>query len=98
MIYRNLNHLATFAALAETGSFAGAARRLRLPTSTVSEHVAALEKNLGVQTGDPHHALQPTDRGGANPCARWLRGWWRARPKRLREWRRWWTGPPAPCA
>lgn len=49
MIYRNLNHLATFSALAETGSFAGAARRLRLPTSTVSEHVAALEKNLGLQ-------------------------------------------------
>jgi LysR family transcriptional regulator for bpeEF and oprC len=48
MIYRNLNHLATFAALAESGSFAGAARRLRLPTSTVSEHVAALEKNLGL--------------------------------------------------
>lgn len=49
MLYRNLNHLATFAALAETGSFAGAARRLRLPTSTVSEHVAALEKALGLQ-------------------------------------------------
>jgi DNA-binding transcriptional LysR family regulator len=49
MIYRNLNHLATFAALAETGSFAGAARRLRMPTSTVSEHVAALEANLGLQ-------------------------------------------------
>lgn len=48
-MYRNLNHLITFAALAETGSFAGAARRLRLPTSTVSEHVAALEKNLGAQ-------------------------------------------------
>lgn len=49
MALRNLNHLATFAALAETGSFAGAARRLRLPTSTVSEHVAALEKALGLQ-------------------------------------------------
>jgi DNA-binding transcriptional LysR family regulator len=48
-MYRNLNHLATFAALAETGSFAGAARRLRLPTSTVSEHVAALERALGLQ-------------------------------------------------
>jgi DNA-binding transcriptional LysR family regulator len=48
-MYRNLNHLVTFAALAETGSFAGAARRLRLPASTVSEHVAALEKNLGLQ-------------------------------------------------
>lgn len=49
MILRNLNHLATFAALAETGSFAGASRRLRLPTSTVSEHVAALERSLGLQ-------------------------------------------------
>jgi DNA-binding transcriptional LysR family regulator len=48
-MYRNLNHLVTFAALAEAGSFAGAARLLRLPTSTVSEHVAALEKNLGLQ-------------------------------------------------
>lgn len=49
MIHRNLNHLATFAALAETGSFAGAARRLRLPSSTVSEHIAALEKSIGLQ-------------------------------------------------
>ena len=48
-MYRNLNHLATFAALAETGSFAAAARRLGLPTSTVSEHIAALERNLGLQ-------------------------------------------------
>ena len=48
-MYRNLNHLATFAALAETGSFAGAARRLGLPSSTVSEHIAALERNLGLQ-------------------------------------------------
>jgi DNA-binding transcriptional LysR family regulator len=45
---RYLRQLATFAALAETGSFAGAARRMGLPTSTVSEHVAALEKYLGV--------------------------------------------------
>ncbi len=48
-MYRNLNHLVTFAALAEAGSFAGAARRLGLPASTVSEHIAALERNLGVQ-------------------------------------------------
>jgi DNA-binding transcriptional LysR family regulator len=49
MQLHNLNHLATFAAVAESESFAGAARRLRLPTSTVSEHVAALERSLGVQ-------------------------------------------------
>ena len=48
-MYRKLNHLVTFAALAETGSFAGAARRLNLPSSTVSEHIAALERNLGLQ-------------------------------------------------
>lgn len=48
-MYRNLNHFATFAAVAETGSFAGAARRLGLPSSTVSEHIAALERNLGLQ-------------------------------------------------
>ena len=48
-MYRNLNHLATFAALAEAGSFAAAARRIGLPTSTVSEHIAALERNLGLQ-------------------------------------------------
>lgn len=48
-MYKNLTHLVTLAALAETGSFAAAARRLQLPTSTVSEHIAALERNLGVQ-------------------------------------------------
>lgn len=48
-MHRNLNHLATFAAVAEAGSFAGAARRLGLPASTVSEHIAALETGLGLQ-------------------------------------------------
>jgi DNA-binding transcriptional LysR family regulator len=48
-MYRNLNHLVTFAALAETGSFTNAARRLGLPPSTVTAHVAALEANLGLQ-------------------------------------------------
>jgi len=48
-MHRNLNHLATFAAVAEAGSFAGAARRLGLPASTVSEHIAALEAGLGLQ-------------------------------------------------
>jgi DNA-binding transcriptional LysR family regulator len=44
----NLNHLLTLSALAETGSFVGAARRLRLPPSTVTGHIAALEASLGV--------------------------------------------------
>jgi DNA-binding transcriptional LysR family regulator len=48
-MYRNLNHLVTFAALAETGSFANAARKLGLPPSTVTAHIAALEQNLGLQ-------------------------------------------------
>lgn len=44
----NLNHLRTFDALARAGSFAGAARRLGLPASTVTGHIAALESSLGV--------------------------------------------------
>jgi DNA-binding transcriptional LysR family regulator len=48
-MYRNLSHLVTFAALAETGSFINAARKLGLPPSTVTAHVAALEQNLGLQ-------------------------------------------------
>jgi DNA-binding transcriptional LysR family regulator len=48
-MYRNLNHLVTFAALAETGSFSGAARKLGLPPSTVTAHIAALEENLSLQ-------------------------------------------------
>jgi DNA-binding transcriptional LysR family regulator len=46
---RNLNHLATFAALAETGSFSAAAKKLGLPPSTVTAHIAALEAHLGLQ-------------------------------------------------
>ncbi len=48
-MYRNLNHLVTFAALAETGSFSKAARKLGLPPSTVTAHIADLEGNLGLQ-------------------------------------------------
>ena len=46
---RDLNHYATFAALAQTGSFAKAAARLGLPPSTVTNHIARLEKTLGIQ-------------------------------------------------
>ena len=40
--------LAVFAAVAEAGSFSGAARRLKLSTSVVSHHVSKLEARLNV--------------------------------------------------
>ena len=44
----DLNAIRVFVAVAETHSFAGAARRLGLSTSVVSHHVAKLEGRLGV--------------------------------------------------
>src|SRR5215472_13042010 len=44
----DLNSLAIFAKVAETRSFSEAARRLKLPISTVSRRVAELEDQLGV--------------------------------------------------
>lgn len=41
--------LRTFRAIADTKSFTGAAKRLRLTQSTVSQQVSALERSLGVQ-------------------------------------------------
>src|SRR5579871_2968503 len=41
------NDLVLFARVAETGSFSRAAERMRLPKSTVSRRIAALEKRLG---------------------------------------------------
>lgn len=43
----NLNDLETFILVAELGTFAGAARRLRVPKSTVTRRVARLEEDLG---------------------------------------------------
>ncbi len=43
----DLNHLRYFLAVVEAGSFAGAARKLGLPTSNVSRHIAQLEAQLG---------------------------------------------------
>lgn len=42
------DEIAIFVAVSEAGSFVGAARRLGVPTSTVSARVAALEKRLGL--------------------------------------------------
>ena len=42
------DEIRVFIQVIEAGSFAGAARRLRMPTSTVSAKLAALERRLGV--------------------------------------------------
>lgn len=49
MEQRDLNDLATFAAIAQAGSITGAAVRLGLPKSNVSRRLARLEARLGVQ-------------------------------------------------
>ena len=45
----DLNALAVFAKVVEAGSFSEAARRLKMPISTVSRRVAELEDQLGVR-------------------------------------------------
>ena len=45
----DLNEIAMFARVVQVGSFSGAARQLRLPKSTVSRKVAALEERLGAR-------------------------------------------------
>jgi len=45
----DLNSLMIFARVVEANSFSEAARRLKIPTSTVSRRVAALEDQLGVR-------------------------------------------------
>lgn len=44
----DLNGVAVFARVVESGSFSGAARRLGMPNTTVSAKIAALERGLGV--------------------------------------------------
>ena len=45
----DLNSLAVFAKVVESNSFSEAARRLRMPISTVSRRVAELEDQLGIR-------------------------------------------------
>ena len=45
----DLNSLLIFAQVVESNSFSEAARRLKMPTSTVSRRVAELEEELGVR-------------------------------------------------
>src|ERR1700732_2014569 len=48
----DLNSLVIFAQVVEANSFSEAARRLKMPTSTVSRRVAELEDQLGVRLLD----------------------------------------------
>ncbi len=45
----DLNSLVAFARIVEAGTFAEAARRMKMPTSTLSRRVAELENQLGVR-------------------------------------------------
>jgi len=49
IIVTDLNSLIIFAQVAEANSFSEAARRLKMPTSTVSRRIAELETQLGVR-------------------------------------------------
>lgn len=75
----DLNHVAVFAAVAEAGSFIGAARRLDLPRSTVSRRLQLLEERLGVRLLDrTTRSLTLTDAGqhflaGVQPALEALR-------------------------
>ena len=44
----NLNRLAAFAAVVESGSFTAAAEKIGLTKAMVSQHVSRLEKELGI--------------------------------------------------
>jgi DNA-binding transcriptional LysR family regulator len=61
-----LRHLATFAAVAEEGSFTRAAGRLHVVQSAVSSNVRALERELGVSLFDRStHRVQLSEAGRA---------------------------------
>jgi DNA-binding transcriptional LysR family regulator len=61
----NLNALLIFAKVVEAKSFSGAARLLKMPTSTVSRRVAELEEQLGVRLIERStRSLRLTDVGG----------------------------------
>ncbi|MGV8921485.1 MAG: LysR substrate-binding domain-containing protein [Pseudomonas sp.] len=57
----DLNSLAIFAKVVESNSFSEAARRLKMPISTVSRRIAELEDQLGVRLLERStHSLRPT--------------------------------------
>jgi DNA-binding transcriptional LysR family regulator len=69
----DLAYMVTFARVVKSGSFAGAARRLKVSTSVASKHVAKLEKTLGVRLlNRSTRKLSLTEAGAAyyEHCAR----------------------------
>ena len=57
----NLRQLEVFLAVAESGSFSRAAESVLLTQSTVSQHVATLENEVGVRLVRPHRSRRGTD-------------------------------------
>jgi DNA-binding transcriptional LysR family regulator len=55
------NSLVVFAHVVEANSFSGAARILKMPTSTVSRRVAELEDQLGMPSDRTVDAKTPAD-------------------------------------
>ena len=60
-----LEHLRVFAAVADEGSFTGAARRLYISHSTVSRTVTALEEELGVRLVERDNRVIALTKAGA---------------------------------
>ncbi len=72
----SIRQLAVFVALVEQGSFTRAARHLGLSQSTVSGHIADLERRLGIRlVGRERSGVLPTGAGEAllGPCRQALR-------------------------
>ncbi len=69
----DLTYMVTFARVVKNGSFAGAARKLKVSTSVTSKHVAKLERSLGVRLlNRSTRKLSLTEAGAAyyEHCAR----------------------------
>lgn len=73
----NLNRLAAFVAVVESGSFTAAAEKLGLTKAMVSQHVSRLEKELGISLlTRTTRRVTPTEAGSAfhADCAQALNG------------------------
>jgi hypothetical protein len=70
-IMTDLNSLVVFAHVVDANSFSGAARILKMPTSTVSRRIAELEDQLGIRLLERStRKLRLTDAGSRGPRTR----------------------------